>query len=54
MPAKILKFQRKLIDDQVYVCAKVKTKLKAKEFRVLKKMLNDAIDEFLTPVEPET
>ena len=54
MPAKILKFQRKLIGDDVYVCAKIKTKLKTKEFRVLKSMLNSAVEDFLMPAAPET
>ena len=49
MPAQILKFQRKLIDDQTFICAKVKKKLTGKQYKELRKRLNACVDEFLNP-----
>ena len=53
MPAQILKFQRKVIDEQTYVCAKIKKKLKGKEWKSLRAQLNACVDEFLNP-EPDS
>ena len=53
MPAQILKFQRKVIDEQTYVCAKIKKKLKGKEWKSLRAQLNACVDDFLNP-EPDS
>lgn len=54
MKSKILKFQRKkLDDDQVYICAKLKSKLKAAEWKRLRADLNAVVEDFQRPAQEQ-
>ena len=48
---KILKFSKKKINEQEFVCAKLQGKLKPSEFKILKNQLNDVVAAFIKSKE---
>ncbi len=54
MKLKVCKFQKKQVDDCVYLLAKIKGDCPAKTWKKLKQVCNDAVVQTLQPaLEPE-